>query len=68
MENDIIEDIGFEVRNKTIGSLAFSYLQDIEQANDEFIAPAVSESPAVPIQAGAGILWLVDLALGNLDK
>ncbi len=68
MENDIIEDIRFEVRNRTIGSLAFSYLQDIEEAGDEFIAPAISENHEVPIRSGAGILWLVDLAQGNLDK
>ncbi len=66
MENDIIEDIGFETRNRIIGSLVFSYLQDIEQAGDEFIEPAILESPEVPIRNGPGILWLVDLAQGNL--
>ena len=68
MENDIIEDIRFEVRNRIIGSLVFSYLQDIEQAGGEFAEPAISESPEVPIRSGAGILWLVDLAQGNLDS
>ena len=68
MENDIIEDIRFEVRNRIIGSLIFSYLQDIEQAGGEFAAPAISENPEVPIRPGTGILWLVDLAQGNLDK
>jgi len=68
LENDIIEDIRFEVRNRIIGSLVFSYLQDIEQAGNEFIEPAISESPEVPIRPGAGILWLVDLAQGNLGK
>jgi len=68
MENDIIEDIRFEVRNRIIGSLVFSYLQDIEQGGDEFIAPAIAQSPEDSIRPGAGILWLVDLAQGNLDK
>ena len=68
MENDIIEDIRFEVRNRIIGSLEFSYLQDIEQGGDEFIAPAIAQSPEDSIRPGAGILWLVDLAQGNLDK
>lgn len=68
MENDIIEDIRFEVRNRIIGSLEFSYLQDIEQAGDEFIDPAIAQSPELPARNGPGILWLVDLAQGNLDK
>jgi hypothetical protein len=68
MENDIIEDIKFKVRKMNIGSLVFSYLEDIEQAGDEFVEPAISESPEVPTRVAAGILWLVDLAQGNLGK
>jgi len=68
LENDIIEDIRFEVQNRIIGSMVFSYLQDIEQTGDEFSEPAVSVSPEVPTRPGAGILWLVDLAKGNLGK
>ncbi|NQT01268.1 MAG: RNA polymerase sigma factor [Planctomycetes bacterium] len=68
LENDIIEDIRFETRNRIIGSLVFSYLQDIEQAGNEFIEPVIPESPEVPIRNGPGILWLVDLAQGNLGK
>ena len=68
MEKDIIEYIRFKVRKMNIGSLVFSYLQDIEQAGDEFIEPAISKSPDVPTRLGAGILWLVDLAQGSLGK
>ncbi len=68
LENDIIEDIRFEVRNRMIGSLVFSYLQDIEQTGDEFSEPAISVSHEVAIRPGAGILWLVDLAQGSLGK
>ncbi|MDT8301302.1 MAG: sigma-70 family RNA polymerase sigma factor [Sedimentisphaerales bacterium] len=68
MENDIIEYIRFEVRNRIIGSLEFSYLQDIEQEGEEFIAPAIAQSPETPARNGPGILWLVDLAQGNLGK
>ena len=68
MENDIIEDIRFEVRNRIIGSLVFSYLQDIEQGVDEFIAPTIAQNPEDPTRPGAGILWLVDLAQKNLGK
>jgi len=68
MENDIIKEIRFEVRNRTIGSLEFSYIQDIEQAGDEFIAPVIARSPEVPARNGPGILWLVDLAQESLGK
>jgi Na+-transporting NADH:ubiquinone oxidoreductase subunit NqrF len=68
LENDIIEDIRFEERNRMIGSLVFSYLQDIEQAGSEFVEPAVSIIPDVPTRSGAGILWLVDLAQGTLGN
>lgn len=67
-EKDIIKDLRFEVRNRIIGSLVFSYLQDIEQAGDEFSEPAILENSEVPIRNGAGILWLVDLAQGNLGE
>ncbi len=68
LEKDIIKDIRFEERNRMIGSLVFSYLQDIEQAGSEFAEPAVSVSPEVPTRSGAGILWLVDLAQGTLGN
>jgi RNA polymerase sigma-70 factor (ECF subfamily) len=68
MENDIIDDIRFKARKMNIGSLTFSYLQDIEQAGDKFIEPAISISPEVPTRPGAGILWLVDLAQGSLGE
>jgi RNA polymerase sigma-70 factor (ECF subfamily) len=66
MEKDTIDNIRFKARKMNIGSLTFSYLQDIEQAGDEFIEPAISKSPEVPTRPGAGILWLVDLAQGSL--
>ncbi len=68
MEKDIIEDIRFRVRKINIGSLVFTYLQDIEQAGDEFVEPTIPKSPEVPTRLGAGILWLVDLAQGNLGR
>jgi hypothetical protein len=68
MEKDIIEDIRFKARKMNIGSLVFTYFQDIEQAGDEFVEPAISDSPEAPMRLGAGILWLVDLAQGSLGK
>jgi RNA polymerase sigma-70 factor (ECF subfamily) len=68
MEKDIIEDIRFKVGKMNIGSLVFTYLQDIEQAGDEFVEPSISDTPEAPTRSGAGILWLVDLAQGTLEK
>ena len=68
MEKDIIETIRFKSGKINIGSLVFTYLQDIEQAGDEFIEPAMLERPEIPTRTGPGILWLVDLAQKNLGK
>jgi RNA polymerase sigma factor (sigma-70 family) len=66
MEKDVINDITFKVHKKTTGSLVFSYLQNIEQAGNEFVEPVISDSTEVPIRPGEGILWLVDLGYGSL--
>jgi len=66
LQNDIIESIKFRRRNADIGSLIFSYLQDIDQAGDEFVEPIVPDDAQVPTQEDAGILWLIDLAQGKL--
>jgi RNA polymerase sigma-70 factor (ECF subfamily) len=66
MEKDIIEDIRFKARKMNIGSLVFTYLQDIEQAGNNFIEPAISKNPEAPTRPCSGILWLVDLTQGSL--
>jgi len=66
MENDIIKDIRFKSRKMNIGHLVFTYLQGIEQARNNFVEPAISESPEAPTRSSPGILWLVDMAQGSL--
>lgn len=68
LENDILTDIGFHVDGRARGSLRFSYLQDIDQLGDEFIEPVLSTEPPVPAQQNPGMLWLIHLAQGRLDK
>jgi RNA polymerase sigma factor (sigma-70 family) len=68
METDILEYIRYEEKGETIGTLRFSYLQDIEQAGDEFIEPAIPKAQQVTAQEGPGMLWLVYLAEGKLGK
>ncbi|MBN1805367.1 MAG: RNA polymerase sigma factor [Sedimentisphaerales bacterium] len=68
MEKDIINDITFKVHKDTIGSLAFSYLQNTEQTGNDFIEPVIPDRPEVHIRSGDGILWLIDLGFGSLGR
>lgn len=68
MEKDIVEDIRFVVNEINTGTLYFSYLQDVSQAGSEFAEPVISDISQVPPQESPGILWLVNLAYGNLDN
>jgi RNA polymerase sigma-70 factor (ECF subfamily) len=68
MEKDIINSIKFKSQKTNIGSLVFSYLQNIEHADNVFIEPVISDSREVPIRPGDGILWLVDLCYGSLGR
>jgi RNA polymerase sigma factor (sigma-70 family) len=60
MENDVIEGITFSANEATVGELRFSYLQDIDRATSEFVAPRRSSSTK-PQRDPPGILWLVQL-------
>jgi RNA polymerase sigma-70 factor (ECF subfamily) len=74
MENDIIGDIEFELcENEDAepfksGHFAFSYLQNIDQAGDDFAEPVLLDSAQVKIRKSPGVMWLIYLAQGNLDK
>ena len=68
MENDILKAVAFKVNGRAKGSLTFSYLQDVDQVEDEFVEPAVGSLSRVPTRDGLGMLWLVQLAQGNLGQ
>jgi RNA polymerase sigma-70 factor (ECF subfamily) len=68
MEKDIVEDIRFIVNEINIGTLYFSYLQDVDQAGSEFTEPVITETSRIVTQEDPGILWLVNLTYGNLDN
>ena len=68
MENDIVKEIWFDIDGRDKGRLKFTYLQDIEQAGDEFAEPIVLKNEKAASQELHGILWLFNLAQGNLDK
>lgn len=64
MENDIIRDITFNVQNEHKGSLTFSYLQDIDDTDNEFFDPVIPADLMALSRPGPGILWLVHLVQG----
>ncbi len=68
MEKDIVEDIRFVVNGMNVGTLYFSYLQDISQVDSEFAEPVIPDSSRIVTQKEPGILWLVNLAHRNLDN
>jgi RNA polymerase sigma-70 factor (ECF subfamily) len=68
MENDMIRDIKFMSGNEPRGSLIFSYLQDVDDLGDKFTEPVVPTASKAPCHPTPGILWLVHLAEGDLDK
>jgi hypothetical protein len=74
MENDIIGEIEFELcENENTepikeGHFTFSYLQNIDQAGDEFAEPVLLEKPQLKVRNGTGPMWLIYLAQGYLDK
>jgi len=68
MENDIIKTITFAVNGIPKGSMAFSYLQDIEPADNEFTQPDVAEHLQIQTEQTLSVLWLIDLAQGNLGR
>jgi len=67
-EKDVIKDIRFDVNGETKGSLVFSYLQDVNEAGDKFVEPAMLDNPQAPIQQSPGIRWLIHLTQRNLAE
>ena len=68
MEKDLVDNIRFDINGTPIGLLSFSYLQDINQVDNEFIEPVIFKTSQIPIQDDPGILWLFNLAQGNMDN
>jgi len=68
LEKDVIEKIKFlesdEQGQKTIGELRFTYLDDVEQLDREFVEPRKKEYEG-PQEQEPGILWLMRLVEGN---
>jgi hypothetical protein len=65
MEKDVIEKITFSTSEGCDGALRFSYLQDIDDAGNEFAEP---RRQAGIRERSDGMLWLVRLMEGKLGK
>lgn len=64
MDEDVVEAIRFSMYDGREGELRFSYLQDIDEAGDEFAEPSIDESRGEGRES-PGILWLFSLANGK---
>jgi hypothetical protein len=60
---DVIEEIAFWAGNDKRGQLTFSYLQNVEDVDDEFATPRTTSSQR-PRRQGEGLLWLAQLTEG----
>ena len=67
MENDVIRNIRFDMGSRSAGTLIFEYMQEIDQIENEFIEPAVSDNPQALTKKDMRGLWLIRLARGNLS-
>jgi hypothetical protein len=67
LDRDLIESITFLTEDGRVGELMFSYLQEIDQAGNEFVAPARTTSRG-PQQSPPGMTWLVQLAKQELTR
>jgi len=65
MDKDIIERIGILGKDGREGELLFSYLDEVDGLGDEFAAPK-SNSIGGRQHGAPGVLWLMNLADGNL--
>jgi RNA polymerase sigma-70 factor (ECF subfamily) len=67
LEVDVIDEIAFWAGNDKKGQMRFSYLQNIDDVDDEFAEPRTT-SYRRPRRQGEGLLWLAQLAEGSLRK
>jgi len=65
MDKDIIERIGILGESGREGELVFSYLDEVDGIEDEFVAPRW-KTLRKRHPGGPGVVWLMNLADGNL--
>lgn len=59
-QKDVIDKIAFSTGGEERGELRFSYLEEVDEKDDEFVEPHIRGYR--PTKAPKGILWLKELA------
>jgi len=67
LEKDVVEEIRFKQANRNRGLVEFEYLEDISNAGQEFVEPALTGNAGSGTQQQGGIKWLFDLATGRFQ-
>jgi len=67
LQADVVDEIEFSTGSVAIGALKFSYLQDIDGIDNQFVSPRIVGYRG-PQQQDSGLLWLVRLAQGALPE
>jgi hypothetical protein len=65
MEADVLEQIGFRFRSRSVGVLNFSYLDEVAGKNGDFPPPKIPAKRPRRVSAGPGVHWLISLATGG---
>jgi hypothetical protein len=65
MQTDVVDAIIILTADGKEGRLIFSYVQDIDQAGDEFVEPQISGYYRRKLQESPGALWLLKLSNGQ---
>ncbi len=68
IEHDIVEEILITIGTDIIGSLEFSYLNNIDNVLDKYTKPVIPTNTKTELQELPGILWLTDLSQGKIGK
>ncbi len=67
-ETDVIDRIEFEINYQPAGELRFSYLQEIDDAQQGFDPPQAPSGPATMRRKATDTLWLISLAQNELSS
>ncbi|HUW18344.1 MAG TPA: sigma-70 family RNA polymerase sigma factor [Sedimentisphaerales bacterium] len=65
MWKDVVEEITFSMDDGKEGQMRFSYLQEIDEAGDEFAEPGITQRHSSKRRESGGIIWLFQLANGG---
>jgi len=68
VEHDIVEEILVTIGTDIIGSLEFSYLNEIDNVMDEYIEPVIPSHTNPELDTLPGILWITNLSHGEPGK